>query len=132
MHITLVTKGQYDTNIGARTYVMDSDARYKMYKLKNREFVFTVDVSTLVCGINGALYFVSMDADGGLSKYPGNKAGAAYGTGYCDAQCPDDDKCVCLFTVQRTGKRPLIHSPFTHPFFPQIHQWRSEHHRLGA
>jgi cellulose 1,4-beta-cellobiosidase len=94
MYITLVTKGQYDTNIGARTYVLDSDTTYKMYKLKNREFSFTVDVSTLVCGINGALYFVSMDADGGLSKYPGNKAGAAYGTGYCDAQCPDDDKCV--------------------------------------
>lgn len=85
---TLVTKGQYDTNIGARTYVMDSDSTYKMYKLKNREFVFDVDVSSLVCGINGALYMVLMDADGGLSKYPGNRAGAAYGTGYCDSQCP--------------------------------------------
>jgi len=92
--ISLVTKGQYDTNIGARTYVMDSDTTYKMYKLKNREFVFTVDVSTLGCGINGALYFVDMDADGGMSKYPNNAAGAAYGTGYCDAQCPQDDKFI--------------------------------------
>jgi hypothetical protein len=35
-----------------------------------------------------------MDLDGGLSKYPGNKAGAAYGTGYCDGQCPRDDKFI--------------------------------------
>ena len=35
-----------------------------------------------------------MDEDGGMSKYPGNKAGAAYGTGYCDAQCPNDTKMI--------------------------------------
>lgn len=29
-----------------------------------------------------------------LVQYPGNKAGAAYGTGYCDAQCPHDDKFI--------------------------------------
>ena len=46
------------------------------------------------CGLNGALYFVSMDEDGGLSKYSGNKAGAKYGTGYCDAQCPRDLKFI--------------------------------------
>ena len=44
------------------------------------------------CGLNGALYFVEMAKDGGKSKYAGNKAGAAYGTGYCDAQCPHDIK----------------------------------------
>jgi len=53
-----------------------------------------VDVSNLPCGLNGALYFVEMDRDGGLSKYPGNKAGAKYGTGYCDAQCPHDLKFI--------------------------------------
>eukprot|EP00493_Phyllostaurus_siculus_P022976 UN23310 len=46
------------------------------------------------CGLNGALYFVEMDADGGTSKYPNNKAGAKYGTGYCDAQCPHDLKFI--------------------------------------
>ena len=35
---------------------------------------------------HGALYFSEMSADGGLSKYSTNKAGAKYGTGYCDAQ----------------------------------------------
>jgi len=35
------------------------------------------------CGLNGALYFVQMDADGDASAT--NAAGAKYGTGYCDA-----------------------------------------------
>jgi len=29
-----------------------------------------------------------MDADAGMSKFSTNKVGPAYGTGYCDAQCP--------------------------------------------
>ena len=51
-------------------------------------------MSNIGCGLNGALYFVSMDLDGGLAKYSGNKAGAKYGTGYCDAQCPKDIKFI--------------------------------------
>merc|ERR1712226_1290157 len=35
-----------------------------------------------------------MDEDEGRGKYPTNKAGAAYGTGYCDAQCPHDMKWI--------------------------------------
>jgi cellulose 1,4-beta-cellobiosidase len=54
----------------------------------DKEFTFDVDVSQLPCGLNGALYFVEMVADGGMSQFPLNKAGAQYGTGYCDAQCP--------------------------------------------
>lgn len=29
-----------------------------------------------------------------MSEYSGDKAGAAYGTGYCDAQCPQDIKFI--------------------------------------
>ena len=36
-----------------------------MFKLKNKEFTFDVDVSQLPCGLNGALYFVEMEEDGG-------------------------------------------------------------------
>ncbi|KAK4544537.1 hypothetical protein LTR36_004109 [Oleoguttula mirabilis] len=53
--------------------------------LLNQEFSFTVDVSNLPCGMNGALYMAAMDASGGRSRL--NPAGATYGTGYCDAQC---------------------------------------------
>jgi len=92
--LKFVTKGPYSTNIGSRVYLLDTDTKYRMFKLKNKEFTFDVDVSGLPCGLNGALYFVAMDADGGMSKHPGNKAGAKYGTGYCDAQCPHDIKFI--------------------------------------
>ncbi|KIJ29046.1 glycoside hydrolase family 7 protein [Sphaerobolus stellatus SS14] len=81
-------------NIGSRVYLMNSATSYQMFKLLNQEFTFDVDVSNLPCGLNGALYFSEMDADGGLSKYPNNKAGAKYGTGYCDSQCPRDLKFI--------------------------------------
>ena len=83
-------------NVGSRTYLMDAedDTKYRMFKLKNRDFSFTIDVSQEPCGLNGALYFVQMDADGGMARFPSNKAGAAYGTGYCDAQCPNDVKFI--------------------------------------
>jgi len=91
-----VTQGSSSTsaNIGSRVYLMSDDSTYQMFKLLNREFSFDVDVSNLPCGLNGALYFSQMSADGGLSAYPGNKAGAKYGTGYCDAQCPRDIKFI--------------------------------------
>merc|ERR1712051_318378 len=73
------------SNVGSRTYLMDSENHYLQFKLKNTEFTFDVDVSDLPCGLNGALYFSAMDADGGQSRFPTNKAGAKYGTGYCDA-----------------------------------------------
>ncbi|KAF2644303.1 exoglucanase [Massarina eburnea CBS 473.64] len=95
LQLKFITKGSYSTNIGSRTYLMKDDSTYEMFTLApNREFTFDVDLSNLPCGLNGALYFVSMDADGGLKKYSTNKAGAKYGTGYCDAQCPRDLKFI--------------------------------------
>ena len=94
LKLNFVTHGPYSTNIGSRLYLLESETEYKLFKLKNKEFTFNVDVSRLPCGLNGALYMVDMDADGGMSKYPGNKAGAKYGTGYCDAQCPHDVKFI--------------------------------------
>jgi len=85
LKLGFVTHGQYSVNVGSRTFMLGSDSRYEMFKLLNKEFTFTVDVSNMPCGLNGALYFVGMDADGGASEYPGNKAGAKYGVGYCDA-----------------------------------------------
>ncbi|KAL7928143.1 Exoglucanase 1 [Trichoderma chlorosporum] len=82
------------SNVGARLYLMASETAYQEFTLSGNEFSFDVDVSNLPCGLNGALYFVSMDADGGVSKYPTNTAGAKYGTGYCDSQCPRDLKFI--------------------------------------
>lgn len=82
------------SNVGSRTYLMNSNTEYQIFDLLNQEFTFTVDVSNLPCGLNGALYFVAMDADGGASEYTNDKAGAQYGTGYCDSQCPRDLKFI--------------------------------------
>ena len=92
--LKFVTKHEYGTNIGSRFYLMENESKYQMFTLMNNEFAFDVDLSTLDCGLNGALYFVAMDADGGTGKYASNKAGAKYGTGYCDAQCARDLKFV--------------------------------------
>jgi cellulose 1,4-beta-cellobiosidase len=92
--IKFVTNGPYSKNIGSRVYLSASTDAYQIFKLKNKEFTFDVDVSNLPCGLNGALYFVEMAADGGKAANPNNKAGAKYGTGYCDAQCPHDIKWI--------------------------------------
>jgi cellulose 1,4-beta-cellobiosidase len=81
------------TNVGSRTYLMNGTDSYYMFKLKNREFTFDVNVSNLPCGVNGALYFVEMNEWGDYGK-GANTAGARYGTGYCDAQCPHDVKFI--------------------------------------
>ena len=58
-----------------------------------------------------------MDADGGVANSGGlNKAGAQYGTGYCDAQCPHDMKFIqgegpdfslfVLFRMTRSASAP--------------------------
>lgn len=59
-----------------------------MFNLVGNEFTFDVDVSQLPCGLNGALYFVAMDQKGQ------GTAGAKYGAGYCDGQCPRDLKFI--------------------------------------
>jgi len=79
--LKFVTKHEYGTNIGSRFYLMNGASKYQMFTLMNNEFTFDVDLSTVDCGLNAALYFVAMDEDGGTAKYSSNKAGAKYGTG---------------------------------------------------
>jgi len=95
LSLKFVTEGAYSRNVGSRTYLLDSDLNnYKIFNLLNKEFTFDVNDGELGCGLNGALYFVEMMRDGGLSEFPTNDAGAKYGTGYCDAQCPHDIKWI--------------------------------------
>eukprot|EP00440_Ansanella_granifera_P004155 gb/GFBE01004508.1/.p1 GENE.gb/GFBE01004508.1/~~gb/GFBE01004508.1/.p1 ORF type:complete len:487 (+),score=111.13 gb/GFBE01004508.1/:1-1461(+) len=93
--LDFVTDTEYGSNYGSRVYLMDNEREYKMFKLKNREFTLTVDMARMPCGLNGAVYFVEMEQDGGIGSSGGsNQAGAMYGTGYCDAQCPHDMKFI--------------------------------------
>ncbi|KAI6366855.1 hypothetical protein MCOR25_005071 [Pyricularia grisea] len=94
LSLKFVTKHDYGTNIGSRFYLMNGSSKYQMFTLMGNEFAFDVDLSTMECGLNSALYFVAMEEDGGMKSYSSNKAGAKYGTGYCDAQCARDLKFV--------------------------------------
>ncbi len=92
--LKFVTNNSNGKNVGSRLYLMATDTTYQEFNPLNQEFTFDVDVSALPCGLNGALYFSEMAADGGMSAHPTNKAGAKYGTGYCDSQCPRDLKFI--------------------------------------
>lgn len=70
-------------NASPRLYLLAADGKnYEQLQLLGQELTFDVDVSTLPCGENGALYLSEMAANGGA------KGQAAFGAGYCDAQCP--------------------------------------------
>ncbi|KAK8023801.1 hypothetical protein PG993_011867 [Apiospora rasikravindrae] len=74
------------TRVSPRLYLLaEDDVNYEPIRLLNQEMSFDVDMSTLGCGLNGALYLDEMDFSGSRSET--NPAGAQYGTGYCDAQC---------------------------------------------
>jgi len=45
--LKFITKGQYATNIGSRTYLMSSPTKYAMFELLGNEFAFDVDLSKL-------------------------------------------------------------------------------------
>ncbi|KAK7992482.1 glycoside hydrolase family 7 protein [Apiospora saccharicola] len=94
LSLQFLKQGSSGTNIGSRFYLMASETKYQMFTLLGNEFTFDVDASKLPCGLNGAVYFVSMDEDGGASTFKSNTAGAKYGTGYCDSQCPKDLKFI--------------------------------------
>ena len=81
-----------------RAYLLANESQYDVFKLLNQEITYDIDVSQVPCGINGALYLSEMLADGGYNAKT-NPAGAKYGTGYCDAQCP---KTPFVFTNSTT------------------------------
>ncbi|WYZ44021.1 hypothetical protein EsH8_VII_000457 [Colletotrichum jinshuiense] len=89
------TLSAFDRNINSRVFLFDGGAnKYQTFTLLGNELAFDVELSSVECGINSALYFVAMDPDGGLERSPLNKAGAKYGTGYCDASCIQSNRFV--------------------------------------
>ena len=71
---------------GPRIYLIEESGNNTNYlfHLKNQEFTFDVELSTMTCGFNAALYFIGMNA---------NEGGAEDGTNYCDAQAVDGTFC---------------------------------------
>lgn len=123
--LKFVTKHEYGTNIGSRFYLMNGSSKYQMFTLMNNEFTFDVDLSTVECGLNSALYFVAMDEDGGMSKYSTNKAGAKYGTGVSAPSpplCAPSEPGLTKRTVLRRAMRPRS----------QVRWWQGQCRGLAA
>ena len=122
---------------GSRLYVTEKNGKkYKMFKLLNREFTLDVDVKTMNCGMNGAVYFIEMDKKGGEGQT--NHAGAKFGTGYCDAQCPHEkfetnaSWGICCVEMDIWGSQQICHglhaSPMQHRGTSTL--WRRHRLRL--
>lgn len=94
LQLNFLTHHPLGQNIGSRVFVATSDTSYKGFNLHNAEIAFDVDTSNLPCGINAAAYLVGMDLDGRISQGPANHAGTKYGTGYCDASCPQNVRWI--------------------------------------
>ena len=89
-HVAGLTHGPYTSNIGFRVYLMNGEDKYKGFRLKSREFTFTVYDSDIDRDLNGASHLVAMEDAGGGNRH-GNVR-ARHGMGYCDAHCPHDLK----------------------------------------
>lgn len=94
--LRFITKSEHGTiKEGPRVYALESENKYRMYNLVNKEIAFDIDLSHVPCGLTAALYFSEMDSDGGVQRSgdPG-LAGAGLGNGYCDAQGNRGNKFV--------------------------------------
>jgi len=82
---------------GPRVYMIEGEGVNKntMVLLKNQEFTFDVELSTMKCGFNAALYFVGMTA---------NEGGAENGTNYCDAQAVGGTFCSEMDIMEANTK----------------------------
>jgi cellulose 1,4-beta-cellobiosidase len=77
---------------GPRVYLIEEEENSNtMFLLKGKEFSFQVELSTMACGFNAALYFVGMTA---------NRGGAENGTNYCDAQAVTGTYCSELDVME--------------------------------
>jgi len=71
---------------GPRVYLIEQDGvnENTMFQLANSEFSFDVELSSMTCGFNAAMYLIGMDK---------NQGGAEAGTKYCDAQAVGGTYC---------------------------------------
>jgi len=71
---------------GPRVYLIEQDGvnENTLFQLESKEFSFDVELSSMTCGFNAAMYLVGMNK---------NQGGAEAGTKYCDAQAVGGTYC---------------------------------------
>jgi cellulase len=81
-----INNGTGFAKVSPRLYLLAEDEQnYEMLRLVNQELTYDVDMSEMVCGMNGALYLSEMEASGSRTEL--NPAGATYGTGKLSPPC---------------------------------------------
>jgi len=72
---------------GPRVYFIEQEGvnENTLFELAGKELSFDVELSTMTCGFNAAVYFIGMDK---------NQGGAESGTHYCDAQAVGGTYCA--------------------------------------
>lgn len=89
IRLSFLTRNNYGVNVGSRLYLLDeSKTKYLGFDLRQKEFRFQVDLSSLECGLNAAVYFVELPLQDPYG------VGSAYGVNYGDAQCASDIKWI--------------------------------------
>jgi cellulose 1,4-beta-cellobiosidase len=102
----LVTTYNGKKNIGSRLYLLASDeTNYELFNFNGKELSYDVDLSAIPCGVNAALYTVEMPK-------AGTGVGAAYGTGYCDANYVGGTGCA-EFDIQEANNKAMVFT--SHP-----------------
>ncbi|KAK7937188.1 glycoside hydrolase family 7 protein [Apiospora aurea] len=71
--LKFVTPNSSGTNVGSRVYLLADDENYEMFTMNGNEIAFDVENGEIGCGLNGAVYFVSMDEDGGKARSPATR-----------------------------------------------------------
>ncbi|KAJ4161916.1 hypothetical protein BFJ63_vAg13185 [Fusarium oxysporum f. sp. narcissi] len=73
-----------------RVFALKEDERYLAPRLidqRDSEYTFDLEIRNVPSGYKARVSLNWMWPDGGKSEAKGDKAGARYGTGYCDATC---------------------------------------------
>eukprot|EP00948_MAST-09A_sp_MAST-9A-sp1_P003454 g3454.t1 len=90
---------------GPRVYLIEENGvnENTLFNLKGNEFSFDVQLSSMPCGFNAALYFVGMNV---------NRGAAEEGTDYCDAQAVAGTFCseLDLFEANLVAQQFTTHA----------------------
>ncbi|KAI4148211.1 MAG: hypothetical protein LQ340_005177 [Diploschistes diacapsis] len=84
VHGSAITLNLYTNNgtslASPHAYLLANDMTCDVFTPLNREITYNVDLTQVLCGINGALYFSKMPADGGYNACRDAVRGRAIGT----------------------------------------------------
>ena len=62
-----MTQDPYSVIVGSRSYLMENDNDYNLYRMLEKVLSLDVEMSDMPCGINSAINFSEMENTGSMS-----------------------------------------------------------------